>query len=60
MIAKIGKEAAEETVNAAMFQIGLGKAIHFFISVLSDSPCKSERAYGLNSEQCASALVLNY
>ncbi|KAE8805336.1 GDSL esterase/lipase [Hordeum vulgare] len=24
MIAKIGKEAAEETVNAAMFQIGLG------------------------------------
>jgi hypothetical protein len=25
MIAKIGKEAAEETVNAAMFQIGLGK-----------------------------------
>ena len=33
MIAKIGKEAAEETVNAAMFQIGLGKAISFFISV---------------------------
>jgi hypothetical protein len=33
MIAKIGKEAAEETVNAAMFQIGLGKATNFSISV---------------------------
>jgi hypothetical protein len=32
MIAKIGKDAAEETVNAAMFQIGLGKATKTFPS----------------------------
>jgi len=28
MIAKIGKKAAEETINGAIFQIGLGKNIH--------------------------------
>jgi hypothetical protein len=30
MIAKIGKKAAEETVNGAIFQIGLGKKINVF------------------------------
>lgn len=41
MIAKIGKEAAEETVNAAMFQIGLGTSFAF------DSLREDVRAYGL-------------
>jgi len=31
MIAKIGKEAAEAAVNAALFQIGLGEGQGFFI-----------------------------
>ena len=30
MIAKIGKKAAEETVNGAIFQIGLGKDTYIY------------------------------
>ena len=35
MIAKIGKKAAEETVNGAIFQIGLGKKINASDSLTS-------------------------
>jgi len=39
MIAKIGKEAAEAAVNAALFQIGLGEgeSLHLTYSILN--PC---------------------
>lgn len=44
MIAKIGKEAAEKTVNAAMFQIGLGSSFAF---VSHSHSVEKIRAYGL-------------
>jgi len=43
MIAKIGKEAAEAAVNAALFQIGLGEC-HSFSILFYPPPCEQHGA----------------
>lgn len=44
MIAKIGEEAAEAAVNAALFQIGLGERHTFFIlKIVVLDPTRAEQ-----------------